>query len=135
MNLQSLRSLMMLHLAFTALFGNCVAQDSPPVPEDKAVAAASEDSSPAVIEPRAKRAGESQGRKRQSAVAGLLMLGLLCGVFLFLILVVVFWARRIRLETLEPLPEQHSGDPLWYLKNRQLPPTTKQDSGSENVEA
>ena len=134
MNPQLLRSLVMLLLAFAASFGNCEAQEPPPVPQDKADAAAS-DSPPVLAESRAKRPEAIQARKRQSAVAGLLMLGLLCGVFLFLILVVVFWARRIRLETLEPLPEQHPGDPLWYLKHRQLPPTTKQDSGSENVEA
>jgi hypothetical protein len=86
-------------------------QDVPPLPEDK-IEAADARSDAAGIE----NSRDFQKRKQQSAVAGLLMLGLLCGVFLFLILVVVFWARRIRLESTQPLPDQQPGDPLWYLK-------------------
>jgi hypothetical protein len=87
-------------------------QDVPTLPEDKIEATEAAPVNAASTEnPR-----DVQQRKQQSAVAGLLMLGLLCGVFLFLILVVVFWARRIRLEATQPLPEQQPGDPLWYLK-------------------
>ncbi|MFP6764413.1 MAG: hypothetical protein VB858_12370 [Planctomycetaceae bacterium] len=60
-----------------------------------------------------------QGRKQKSVIAGLLMLGLLCGVFLFLFLVVIFWARRIRKDTTAALPVQSPGDPLWYLRKKQ----------------
>ncbi|MHC4879826.1 MAG: hypothetical protein ACYTGL_25520 [Planctomycetota bacterium] len=54
--------------------------------------------------------------KQQSAIAGLLVLALLCVVFLTLIICVVLWARRMRLMTAKPLPDQHPGDPLWYLR-------------------
>ena len=53
---------------------------------------------------------------RKSAIAGLLVLSLICIVFLVLIILVALWARRIRMLTREPLPEQHPGDPLWYLR-------------------
>ena len=53
---------------------------------------------------------------RKSAMAGLLVLSLICIVFLVLIVLVALWARRIRLLTRQPLPEQHPGDPLWYLR-------------------
>lgn len=53
---------------------------------------------------------------RKSAMAGLLVLSLICIVFLVLIVVVALWARRIRMLTRQPLPEQHPGDPLWYLR-------------------
>lgn len=56
--------------------------------------------------------------RRQSALAGLLVLGLVCIVFLTLIVGVVLWARRMRRLTGQPLPEQHPGDPLWYLRKR-----------------
>jgi len=104
-------------------------EDAPPLPEDKIEATETAPVNAAGTEnPRG-----IQQRKQQSAVAGLLMLGLLCGVFLFLILVVVFWARRIRLDTTQPLPEQQLGDPLWYLKK----PSAISDvpaSGPENDE-
>ncbi|MBI1315176.1 hypothetical protein GC176_28125 [bacterium] len=54
--------------------------------------------------------------RRQSALAGLLVLALLCFVFLTLMICVVLWARRIRRFTNQPLPRQHPGDPLWYLR-------------------
>ena len=53
---------------------------------------------------------------RKSALAGLLVLSLICIVFLVLILLVALWARRIRMLTREPVPRQHPGDPLWYLR-------------------
>ena len=53
---------------------------------------------------------------RKSAMAGLLVLSLICIVFLVLIVLVALWARRIRMLTRQPLPEQHPGDPLWYLR-------------------
>lgn len=91
------------------------AQESPPLPEDK-VAAADGDPGPAHAAAVAKRAEDRQKRRQQSAVAGLLLLSVICGAFLFLILVVVFWARRIRHDVLTPLPDQQPVDPLWYLK-------------------
>lgn len=53
---------------------------------------------------------------RKSVMAGLLVLSLICIVFLVLIVLVALWARRIRMLTRQPLPEQHPGDPLWYLR-------------------
>lgn len=52
----------------------------------------------------------------KSALAGLLVLSLICIVFLVLIILVAMWARRIRMLTRQPVPEQHPGDPLWYLR-------------------
>jgi len=71
--------------------------------------------------------------KRKSAIAGLLMLGLLCGVFLVLLLVVIFWARRIRQAATADLPDQSPRDPVWYLRNRQDP--TAGSSASDQSEA
>jgi cobalamin biosynthesis Mg chelatase CobN len=53
---------------------------------------------------------------RKSAMAGLLVLSLICIVFLVLIVLVALWARRIRMLTRQPLPELRPGDPLWYLR-------------------
>ena len=53
---------------------------------------------------------------RKSAMAGLFVLSLICIVFLVLIILVALWARRIRMLTRQPLPEQHPGDQLWYLR-------------------
>ena len=53
---------------------------------------------------------------RKSAMAGLLVLSLICIVFLVLIVLVALWARRIRMLTQQPLPDQQPGDPLWYLR-------------------
>lgn len=79
-------------------------------------AADSQSPEPAPEAARDEEAGKRRKRRQQSAVVGMLMLSLLCGVFLFVIFFFVLWARRIRQETLAPLPEQHPGDPLWYLK-------------------
>lgn len=61
---------------------------------------------------------DEQERRQQSAVAGLLILSLVCIVFLVLILFVALWARRIRQMAGQPLPPQHPGDPLWYLRQK-----------------
>ncbi len=53
---------------------------------------------------------------RKSALAGLLVLSLICIVFLVLIVLVALWARRIRMLTRQPMPEHRPGDPLWYLR-------------------
>ncbi len=55
-------------------------------------------------------------QKRQTAVAALLILSLVCVVFLFLILFVVMWSKRMRRLVNQPLPDQHPGDPLWYIR-------------------
>lgn len=75
---------------------------------------------------------------RKSALAGLLVLSLICIVFLVLIILVALWARRIRMLTREPLPEQRPGDPLWYLrkgKGSDLPDIAElTDGGSSHGE-
>ncbi len=63
--------------------------------------------------------------RQQSALAGLLVLALLCVVFLTLMICVVLWARRMRRLTSQPLPDQHPGDALWYLRK----PVAKMDDG------
>ncbi len=68
---------------------------------------------------RRRKVAEQEKRKvnlRKSALAGLLVLSLICIVFLILIILVALWARRIRMLTHQPLPEVHPGDPLWYLR-------------------
>lgn len=65
---------------------------------------------------------------KQSAMAGLLLLALLCVVFLTLMICVVLWARRMRRLTNQPLPDQHPGDPLWYLRK----PVAKADDGGSD---
>lgn len=82
-----------------------IAQDEPAVAE-------SESSTPVDAAPD----DETKEQGRQAAVAGLLLLSLVCVVFLFLILFVVMWARRMRRLVNQPLPDQHPGDPLWYLR-------------------
>lgn len=53
---------------------------------------------------------------RATAMGGLILLGLICFVFIVLIVLVRLWARRLRTQTSQPLPDQHPGDPLWYLR-------------------
>jgi len=72
--------------------------------------------------------------RKKSAIAGLLMLGLLCGVFLVLLLFVVFWARRIRQAATAALPEQSPRDPLWYLRKNRSPVTGGSTSDQSEVE-
>ena len=72
---------------------------------------------------------------RKSALAGLLVLSLICIVFLVLIILVALWARRIRMLTRQPLPEMHPGDPLWYLrkgKGSDTPETAELTDGSSS---
>jgi len=102
------------------------AQESPPLPEDKVAAPGDDGAARAQADAIAKRSENRQKRKQQSAVAGLLLLSVICGAFLFLILVVVFWARRLRQDVLTPLSEHQPVDPLWYLK--------KSESGREESE-
>lgn len=64
---------------------------------------------------------------RQAAVSALLILGLVCLVFLFLILFVVMWARRMRRMVNQPLPDQHPGDPLWYLRKPDRKPVSEDE--------
>jgi len=64
---------------------------------------------------------ENEKEMMKSALAGLLILSLICIVFLVLIILVALWARRIRMLTREPVPEQHPGDPLWYLRKGKGP--------------
>jgi hypothetical protein len=70
--------------------------------------------------------------RRQSALAGLLVLALLCVVFLTLMICVVVWARRMRRLTGQPLPDQHPGDPLWYLRKPLCKPVAKADEGGSD---
>lgn len=108
---------LILCAVFLAVADTSPAQESPPLPEDKIAVAGGDDGARAQANAIAKREQDRQKRKQQSAVAGLLLLSVICGAFLFLILLVVFWARRLRQDVLTPLPEQQPVDPLWYLKN------------------
>lgn len=61
-------------------------------------------------------------KQKQSALAGLLIVGLLAFIGIVLVLVVIVWGKRLRRLNNAPLPKQHPGDPLWYLRtNGQTP--------------
>lgn len=55
-------------------------------------------------------------RQRQTAIAGMVMLGLVIVVLLLFVLLAIWWAQRIRRLIDRPLPSNHPGDPLWYLR-------------------
>lgn len=61
---------------------------------------------------------EKLEKKQQKALAGFLMLGLVCVVFLFFVLAVTVTSSRFRKEVNRPLAKAPQVDPLWYLKNR-----------------
>jgi hypothetical protein len=71
-------------------------------------------------------------QKRQTAVAALLILSLVCVVFLFLILFVVMWSKRMRRLVKQPLPDQHPGDPLWYLRKPDSNPVSEPNPVSDS---
>ncbi len=61
-------------------------------------------------------------KQKQSALAGLLIVGLLAFIGIALLLLVIVWGKRLRRLNNAPLPKQHPGDPLWYLRtNGQTP--------------
>ena len=94
-----------------------IAQDEPALTE----------SEPASAADPAEKSDDPKEEQRQAAVAGLLVLSLVCLVFLFLILFVVMWARRMRRLVNQPLPDQHPGDPLWYLRKPSAAPAAEED--------
>ena len=63
---------------------------------------------------------EKLEEKQQKALAGFLMLGLVCIVFLFFVLAVTVTSSRFRKEVNRPLAKASQVDPLWYLKNRKV---------------
>jgi hypothetical protein len=123
------RTALLTALAGFALAGSAFSQDDAPVESsackdeivDPAIAddASSDTESEEARPERRRKAVELENRKenlRKSALAGLLVISLICIVFLILIILVALWARRIRMLTRQPLPEMHPGDPLWYLR-------------------
>jgi cobalamin biosynthesis Mg chelatase CobN len=100
------------------------AQDQP-VSGDQTASAQSVDSDVVTAQTDAEKRSEL---RQQSALAGLLVLALLCVVFVTLMICVVLWARRMRRLTNQPLPDQHPGDPLWYLRK----PVAKADDGGSD---
>ncbi len=89
--------------------------------QDQSDAVANSETAPVDVASDADVEPESDAEKRDelkqwSALTGLLILALLCIVFLTLMIGVILWARRIRRMTSKSLPEQHPGDPLWYLR-------------------
>lgn len=91
--------------------GSTFAQESPDEVTGRSSAAAPEartDDGPATE--------HEHDQRQKSAMVGLLILSLVCLVFLVLIVLVLLWARRMRRMVGRPLPGQHRGDPLWYLR-------------------
>jgi hypothetical protein len=72
---------------------------------------------------------ELQERKRKKALAGFLMLGLVCIIFLFFVLTVTVVSSRFRKEVTQPLSKSTPADPLWYLKHPK--PTSEEPGGDE----
>ncbi len=117
-------ALLVAVLVAVGMSQNSYGQDEPPTGAASASAqAATSDSvgSPTDVEKQSEL-------RQQSALAGLLVLALLCVVFLTLMICVVLWARRMRRLTNQPLPDQHPGDPLWYLRK----PVAKADDGGSD---
>jgi len=79
---------------------------------------------PSVERPVAEAAGaamdsgdaQEKERARQAAIAGLMVLGLVAVVLVLLMVIAMWWAHRLRRQIQRPLPRQHPGDPLWYLR-------------------
>ena len=65
--------------------------------------------------------------KQKKALAGFMMLALICVVFLFFILAIAVVSSRFRKEVSRPLSKSQQTDPLWYLKN---PPNDEPPSSS-----
>lgn len=84
--------------------------------EEASTATSSPNDTQQTSAPRATDRDEKKEQLRKSAIAGLLVLSLICIVFLLLIILVALWARRIRMMTRQPLPAQNPDDPLWYLR-------------------
>lgn len=82
------------------------------------------EAAPSVERPMAEAAGavldsddaEEKERARQAAIAGLMVLGLVAVVLVLLMVIAMWWAHRLRRQIQRPLPKQHPGDPLWYLR-------------------
>lgn len=80
---------------------------------DKPIAAQSSDNSqPTTTE----EAAQEKERAQQAAIAGLMVLGLVAVVLVLFLLLTIWWAHRLRRNIEKPLPKQHPGDPLWYLR-------------------
>ncbi len=88
----------------------CIAQDAPataPQPSAEEVAP--------VVDAEPLKAAQ-QAKKRQVTLAGFLIVSLVSVVGLLLVLLAIWWARRLRRINDTELPKQHPGDPLWYLR-------------------
>ena len=59
---------------------------------------------------------QEKERQKQVAIAGLMLLGVVALVLVILIAMAMWWAQRFRRQVGRPLPKQHPGDPLWYLR-------------------
>lgn len=88
------------------------------------VRAQSPETTPSVEAPAAQAAhagvdtdnAQEKERARQAAIAGLMVLGLVAVVLVLLMVMAMWWAHRLRRQIERPLPKQHPGDPLWYLR-------------------
>jgi hypothetical protein len=68
---------------------------------------------------------EERAEKKKKALAGFLMLGLVCIIFLFFVLAVTIVSSRLRKEAAQKVSKSQQADPLWYLK--------KQKAGSQDI--
>lgn len=122
-----------------ALIGAAGASDVPAIanpPEQSA--GESEEGLPAESSSAAENEAEQAKRKaaKQKVVAGMMVVGgLLCGGIAVLVLIVL-WGQRTRRILHSPLPEQHVGDELWYLRppKSSLPGQDAEDSAGRGDE-
>lgn len=94
----------------------CAAGDDPDSPGRESATVATSQQAMETNDGSESGGEEESELRRKSALAGMLILALICLVFLVLIAGVVLWAHRLRRIARQPLPEHHPGDALWYLR-------------------
>lgn len=114
--------LVMSAVCFVLFTGRVSAQESPGTVTAEDTVTDPENTAPNAIDDPVADAKE---QKRQAAVATLIVLCVVCGIFLLLILFVVIWSKRMRRLVNEPLRQKHPGDPLWYLRKPDSNRTTE----------
>ena len=101
-------------------------------------ASGSDDSRPAESSSAAEDEAEQAKREaaKQKIVAGMMIVGGLLGGGIALLVLIVLWGQRTRRILRGPLPEQHTGDELWYLRppKSPLPGQDAEDPADQGAE-
>jgi hypothetical protein len=75
---------------------------------------------------------QQQEAKQKKALAGFMMLALVCIVFLFFVVAIAVLSSRFRKEVSQPLSKTPQTDPLWYLKNQNEPQMSEPKTSQPN---